>query len=93
MSGVELLTRNVEVSASDATETVAAVEHALASLPGAADGQVTLVLTNDDEITALNREYRSIDTPTDVLSFPMAEDPVLEGEIVVSADTARRGCG
>ena len=96
MSGVELLTRNVDVAASDATEAVAAVERALANLPGAEGGQVTLVLTDDDEITALNREYRSIDAATDVLSFPFDDEFVPEeersylGDVVIALPYATR---
>lgn len=35
-----------------------------------ADSQMTVVITDDDAITRLNRDYRGIDAPTDVLSFP-----------------------
>jgi probable rRNA maturation factor len=44
----------------------------------------------------LNREYRGIDKPTNVLSFSMGEgdfagvNPHLLGDVVISADTARR---
>lgn len=31
---------------------------------------VTVVITDNDEVAALNRDYRGIDAPTDVLSFP-----------------------
>ncbi len=34
----------------------------------------TLVVTDDEAVRALNRQYRSLDEPTDVLSFP-AQDP------------------
>lgn len=37
------------------------------------EAEVSVVLTDNREIQALNREYRGIDTPTDVLSFPMLE--------------------
>ena len=33
--------------------------------------QINLVLTDNQEIQRVNREFRSIDAPTDVLSFPM----------------------
>lgn len=36
--------------------------------PGQAE--VNLVLTSDEEIHRVNREFRNIDAPTDVLSFP-----------------------
>jgi probable rRNA maturation factor len=39
---------------------------------------VSLVLADDDEVHALNRQWRAKDKPTNVLSFPMlARDEVL----------------
>ena len=35
--------------------------------------EITLVITGDDEIRDLNRQYRGVDAPTDVLSFAEAE--------------------
>lgn len=40
---------------------------------GVASGQVTVVVTGDEQIAALNQEYRGIAGPTDVLSFPAQE--------------------
>ncbi len=41
-----------------------------------ADGDLTLVLADDDKLRELNRDYLGIDAPTDVLSFPASEsDP------------------
>jgi probable rRNA maturation factor len=37
-------------------------------------GQVTLVITDDEGIRALNRDYGGLDTPTDVLTFSARED-------------------
>ncbi len=37
------------------------------------EAQVNLLLTENEEIHALNFEFREIDRATDVLSFPMAE--------------------
>jgi len=52
------------------------------------DREIELIVTQNDTIAALNQEYRSKDTPTDVLSFPMenaaANMPL--GSIVISAD-------
>lgn len=35
--------------------------------------EVNLILTNNEEIHKINREYRHIDRATDVLSFPLVE--------------------
>ena len=55
-----------------------------------------VVLTDDAYVRSLNRDYREVDKPTDVLSFSLADpdalaDPeaaVFLGEIYVSLDTA-----
>lgn len=51
--------------------------------------EINVVLTDDDYIRKLNRDYRGIDSPTDVLSFSMGEDKVW-GDIYISLDTAKR---
>ena len=35
------------------------------------EAEVNLTLVDNEEIHTINREYRNIDRPTDVLSFPM----------------------
>ncbi|MFM9890415.1 MAG: rRNA maturation RNase YbeY [Rickettsiales bacterium] len=52
--------------------------------------QVTLVLTNDAEVKALNHQYRSKNKPTNVLSFPDGseiEGVTQLGDVVLSYDT------
>ena len=46
----------------------------------------------DQEIHTLNRQYRHKDKPTDVLSFPLADEvqPSLLGDVVISIETAAR---
>ena len=39
------------------------------------EAQISLVLTDDDTIHSTNKEFRGIDRPTDVLSFPMVDFP------------------
>ncbi len=69
---------------------------------GRSRSSATLLFTGDDEIRALNREFRGLDRATDVLSFHMQElksesdpagDGVFLGDIVISVDTARRHAG
>jgi probable rRNA maturation factor len=53
-----------------------------AGLPGLADYpapvEVSVKLTDNDEVHALNREWREKDKPTNVLSFPMLEEDELD---------------
>lgn len=39
---------------------------------------LTLVISGDTEIQALNRQYRQQDKPTDVLSFPLLDEPLVQ---------------
>ena len=63
---------------------------------GEAGAEMTLSFVDDDEIHALNRDYRRVDRPTDVLSFSMREGeggalhPELLGDVVISVETAAR---
>lgn len=55
-------------------------------------GEISVLLTTDGAIRALNRDFRRKNKPTDVLSFP-AEGGLPEeiaGDLAVSVDTARR---
>jgi len=59
----------------------------------ASDGDITIVLTDDDQLRELNREYLGINSTTDVLSFPAAEtDPETArrylGDILISVPRA-----
>lgn len=64
--------------------------------------EVALLLTDDEEMRMLNRNYRKLDRATDVLSFHQQElggetnpasDGVFLGDIVISIETARRRSG
>lgn len=58
-----------------------AVEKALdVGLPGAEARQVSLVLTCDEMVRSLNRDYRGLDEVTDVLSFSSFHSGSWEGE-------------
>ncbi|WP_028549231.1 rRNA maturation RNase YbeY [Paenibacillus sp. UNC451MF] len=46
------------------------------------DGEVALTFVDDAEIQRLNKEYRNLDKPTDVLSFAMQEMGEDEIEII-----------
>ena len=61
----------------------------MAAIHCAPDAEVSIILTNDAEIHKLNREYRHIDKPTNVLSFELGDD-ILLGDIYISLDTVLR---
>ncbi len=58
--------------------------------------ELSVTLVDDAEIHRLNRAYRHIDRPTDVLAFAMREGdgaelhPHLLGDVVISLETAAR---
>lgn len=62
---------------------------AAAGYPGLAmpeDAELSIALSDDAQVRALNRNYRGKDKPTNVLSFPAARGPLL-GDIVVAYET------
>lgn len=65
--------------------------------------EVSITFMSDEEIQEVNREYRGIDAPTDVISFALEEEaegelliisteemPLMLGDIIISLDTAKR---
>jgi len=60
------------------------------------DCEVSILLTDDDEIQKLNATYREVDAPTDVLAFAMREgtdgdlNSEILGDVVISIQTAKR---
>jgi probable rRNA maturation factor len=58
------------------------------------DVDITIILTDDAQIHELNKQYRGIDAPTDVLSFPSGDtDPdsnrLYLGDVVISYPRAQ----
>ncbi len=54
--------------------------------------EVSVLLTDDAEIHELNRGYRGVDRPTDVLAFALDEAGVVDvglGDVVISVERAR----
>ncbi|HWP25159.1 MAG TPA: rRNA maturation RNase YbeY [Xanthobacteraceae bacterium] len=77
---------------------------AAANLASKAPAELAIVLTDDSGIRVLNREWRRVDAPTNVLSFPAANTagprwraaagrrtpPRLLGDIVIAYETVAR---
>jgi probable rRNA maturation factor len=77
-----------------------AVRDAVAAAAGALstmDGEVSILLTDDSGIRQLNRDWRGIDKPTNVLSFPAAPQKApggdrFLGDIAIAYETLQREC-
>jgi len=56
--------------------------------------EISIVLADDAFVRDLNRQYRNIDKPTNVLSFPAededAQGPCLLGDVVLAYETIAR---
>ena len=77
---------------------VRAVQAGFAIAPNAPTGpvEVSILLTDDSAVQALNRTWRAKDKPTNVLSFPAAAQPTHGGaptplgDVVLAYDTMLR---
>lgn len=60
------------------------------------DAELSILLCDDETIQQLNRDYRDVDRPTDVLAFPLSDEhdpketPRAIGDVVISTETAAR---
>lgn len=62
--------------------------------------EISILFCNDAFITDLNKKYRKIDAPTDVLSFEQGDEYIDEddvtwynaGDIVISIDSLQKNC-
>lgn len=69
------------------------------------DCEISLSLVNDEEIHEINKQFRNIDRPTDVLSFPQLtfeegeeadvneNGEIVLGDIIISVDKAKEQAG
>ena len=62
-------------------ETAVAMAAAAADAEIVDDAELSLLLTDDAAIRVLNRDHRDLDKPTNVLSFPYEDEPLM-GDIV-----------
>ena len=62
---------------------------------GSGTAELSVLLSDDAEVRILNRDYRSKDRPTNVLSFPAGDEnaagrPRLLGDVVLALETIER---
>jgi probable rRNA maturation factor len=90
-----LISRHAKDSPKLSTRDVRRLANAMLGALGLEASELSVLLTDDAAIHALNREHREEDRPTDVLSFPLDDRkpttmPRLLGDVVISLDTAAR---
>jgi probable rRNA maturation factor len=87
---VEVNNRQRILAPLDSSRLVEAARRIL-SEAGYTRGEVSLAIVADDEMQQLNARWLEHDWPTDVLSFVLEQaGDALEGEIIVSVETAQR---
>ena len=107
---MELLTENVQSVHELTNEILDAVKRVCEFTLGYEecnfDAQISITFTDDEDIRMINKEHRGIDSPTDVLSFPMLEfdadgnisedeceydgDRIVLGDIVINMERAAK---
>src|SRR5439155_19051137 len=84
----------VEVVTSTRVRTPGLAAWLASAAPARARGAVTVAITTDRRVRALNRQFRATDQATDVLSFPSDEpagaDVIHLGDVVIAAGVAAR---
>lgn len=104
MSGAPHLSTDILVNAENwkaHADSEAVVERAITAAAAAArapaGAEVAVMLTDDATIRTLNRDWRGIDKPTNVLSFPAAPQPgagagapTMLGDIAIAYETTAR---
>lgn len=84
---IEVLINN-EMEFDIPTDSLEKVVRMIVADHGYRDSEISLAVIDDESILKLNREHLQHDYPTDVLSFVLENEGTLEGEVIVSADTA-----
>ena len=52
--------------------------------------EIHIIFVDDKYLSTLHKEYLDDPTPTDVMSFDLSDDDLIEGEIYISVDSAKR---
>ena len=89
---ISIVDRERFIDAPAREELVSLIEKILAYLDLSARSELCISLVSDGDMRELNRQYRQIDSTTDVLCFPQKNEatPDLLGDIVISYQTALR---
>ncbi len=56
------------------------------------DAEISIALVDASEMAEMNKKFRSIDKPTDVLAFDLKDSETISGEVVISPQVAYENC-
>jgi probable rRNA maturation factor len=93
---MEVLIDNQQNLLSIPNENLKRTARDILSVLGCPDGELSLLIVDDEKITPLNQQYRGRSGPTNVLAFSMNEGafadiaPHLLGDVVISVETCQR---
>jgi probable rRNA maturation factor len=101
-NSIDVLFMNQKNESVDESAAMTLMDAVLVKL-GYNNWEVSLTLCDDEYIRSLNRDYRSKDEPTDILTFTMYEEGIPQsitrqdlvipaGDIVISLETMLKNC-
>lgn len=99
MAQIEVFTEGAKLPYRDLThQKIKKIAVAAAERLDLHDARITIIVTDNSYIRKINREYRSIDRPTDVISFANRDNPFPDidasqeeiGDIYISVEQAER---
>ncbi len=88
-AGLAVFVSNRQAIAVDEPELIAVAERTLAG-EGRVQGELSVSLVTQEEMTDLHLTYTGEQGPTDVLSFPMDEEGLLGDVVICPAEAAAR---
>lgn len=71
------------------TKDIKSILESIVSEEGKIYGDVSFVITSDENVLAINKEFLNHNYYTDVITFDYCEADVVNGEIYISIDTVR----
>ncbi len=99
MARIEVFTEGVKLPYGEVTrQKIKKIAAAAADRLVLNSARITIIITDDAYIRTINKEYRSIDRPTDVISFANRDNPFPDidasqeeiGDIYISIEQAER---
>ncbi len=62
-------------------------------MTGRGGASLNVLFSGDERIRELNKRFREVDAPTDVMAFPSGDDGAFLGDVIISVERARAQAG